>query len=443
MKKIIPLFITIIMIFTLFVVPANAVGGSLAGSTSTPRPGEKFTVTFRVDGQVTGFQGTLSYDSSVVTLQSVNSRCGGGWSFSQSGGSIVAYDTAATSPQTGGLFDAVFVVNSGVSTGTGVSIGFSGKVTPADGSGSSGVGSTYSASVAAPLSDDATLSALSVSNATMSPSFSAGTTSYSCGKVKFDVSKLNVSATANAQGASVSISGANLRVGKNNVNVVVTAPNGATKTYTISVEREQDPNYVASKDTALASVEISEGKLSPEFSAKQTEYVIYLPYEIEKISINGAAADELAQGVEGFTDKELEVGLNELVLKVTAEDGTVGNYTFYVVRMDKFGGKDTVGLPASLLDLPEEVEEEVKEEEQGFQFTPIMVAGVGVACLLLGFGIGALVFRKKKHKGPDDMDPPSDDLNISEYTDYEDISSVSIDNVDGLVDEYLNDEKPL
>jgi len=277
----------------------------------------------------------------------------------------------------------------------------------------------------------------------MSPSFSAGTTSYSCGKVKFDVSKLNVSATANAQGASVSISGANLRVGKNNVNVVVTAPNGATKTYTISVEREQDPNYVASKDTALASVEISEGKLSPEFSAKQTEYVIYLPYEIEKISINGAAADELAQGVEGFTDKELEVGLNELVLKVTAEDGTVGNYTFYVVRMDKFGGKDTVGLPASLLDLPEEVEEEVKEEEKGFQFTPIMVGGIGVACLLLGFGIGALVFRKKKHKGPDDMDPHSDDLNISEYTDYEDISSVSLDNVDGLVDEYLNDEKPL
>lgn len=397
MKKIIPLIVALAMILTLFVIPANAaIGGGLSGSTSTPRPGERFTVTFSVSGQVTGFQGNLSYNSSVVSLQSVSSRCGGGWSFSQNGGAIVAYDTAATSPQTAGLFDAVFVVNNGVAVGADPNIRFNGKVTAADGSGSNEVGAKLSASVGAPLSNDATLASLTVSNATLSPAFNAGTLNYSCGKVKFDVAKLGVAATAHDPGASVSVSGANLGVGKNTISIVVTAPSGDKKTYTISVEREQDPNYKPSNDGSLAGIELSEGTLSPEFNVKNKEYVVYLPFEVKNITIKGTAANELAKGVEGVENAELKVGVNELVLKVTAEDDSVTEYTIYVVRMDEFGGKDTVGVPASLLDKAEEPE--VKDEEPAevkAGVSPVVLAIAAVACLLLGFAIGAAVFKKK------------------------------------------------
>ncbi|MBQ0015069.1 MAG: cadherin-like beta sandwich domain-containing protein [Oscillospiraceae bacterium] len=396
MKKYISVLIVLIISLTLLVIPAHAVSGSLSGSTSTPRPGDTITVTFRVDGQVTGFQGNLEYDSSVLTLQSVNSRCGGGWSFSQNGGSIVAYDTAATSPQTAGLFDAVFKVNSGVAVGTGISVGFSGKVTPADGSASSGVGPRYSASVAAPLSDDCDLSSLTVSNATLSPSFSPSTTNYSCGTVKFDVAKLNISATAHDNSASVAVNGANLAVGKNNVRVVVTAPSGKTKTYTIAVEREQDPNYVPNSETELSSLTVSEGKLSPEFAIKTREYVVYLPYEVDTISIKGETANDLIKEIKNIEDYKLKVGVNELKVEITAEDDSVGTYTVYVVRMDQFGGKDTVGVPASLLD--KAAEPEVKDEEPAevkAGVSPVVLAIAAVACLLLGFAIGAVVFRKK------------------------------------------------
>lgn len=396
MKKLISIFAVLVIAISLLVIPAHAVSGGLAGSTSTPRPGETFTVTFRVDGQVTGFQGNLNYDSSVVTLQSVNSRCGGGWSFSQSGGSIVAYDTAATSPQTAGLFDAVFKVNGGVAVGTGISVSFSGKVTPADGSASSGVGSTFSASVAAPLSDDCELASLTVGNATLSPAFSPSTTNYSCGKVKFDVAKLNVSATAHDNSASVAVNGANLAVGKNTVRVVVTAPSGKTKTYSIAIEREQDPNYVPSKETDLSSLTVSEGKLSPEFAIKTREYVVYLPYEVETISIKGESANELIKEIKNIEDYKLKVGVNELKIEITAEDDSIGTYTLYVVRMDEFGGKDTVGVPASLLDKAEEPE--VKDEEPAevkAGVSPVVLAIAAVACLLLGFAIGAAVFKKK------------------------------------------------
>lgn len=90
------------------------------------------------------------------------------------------------------------------------------------------------------LSGNANLSALTVSSGTLSPKFSASKTSYSV-NVPNSVTRFTVYATAADSGANVNVPATtNLKIGKNTINVLVTAPNGTQKTYTITVTRSEE-----------------------------------------------------------------------------------------------------------------------------------------------------------------------------------------------------------
>lgn len=436
MKKLVCLVLVLAMFFSVACISVSAANSASLSASGTARAGETFNVSFTASGAVGSYSGSFSYDPSQVTLVSISNAGGSHWNnFSSNGNTVFAQRDSGTTDSVS--FNATFKVNTGVATGTNIVIKFSGTIATSS-EAEDGFERSVSKTVEAPLSNDATLASLTVSNATLSPAFNAGTLNYSCGKVKFDVAKLGVAATAHDPGASVSVSGANLGVGKNTISIVVTAPSGDKKTYTISVEREQDPNYKPSNDGSLAGIELSEGTLSPEFNVKNKEYVVYLPFEVKNITIKGTAANELAKGVEGVENAELKVGVNELVLKVTAEDDSVTEYTIYVVRMDEFGGKDTVGLPASLIDLPVDEPTDVPvDETKGFVITPLIAGGIGLVCLLIGFGIGALVFKKKKAKAPVEEKTPE----ILEFDEYEDLSNIEKDDdVNDLVNKYLDDE---
>lgn len=176
------------------------------------------------------------------------------------------------------------------------------------------------------------LSGLTVNNAIISPTFNAATTNYTA-SVPFDVTQLNVTATTADSKATVSISNPNLIPNETiNVKVMVTAENGAKKTYTIAVTRAQIPNPVASSNSNLSNINVSGFLLSPEFSADQTQYVIYLPYETEALTINGTPADNKASvTIEGCND--LIAGAdNEIKVICTAEDGTQKVYTVIAKR---------------------------------------------------------------------------------------------------------------
>lgn len=98
------------------------------------------------------------------------------------------------------------------------------------------------------LRTNATLSALSVSAGTLSPSFTPGTTSYTVA-VPFSTSVTVISPTAATSGASITVNGStvasgaasspiSLSVGSNVIPIVVTNPDGlATRTYTVSIIR--------------------------------------------------------------------------------------------------------------------------------------------------------------------------------------------------------------
>lgn len=94
-------------------------------------------------------------------------------------------------------------------------------------------------------SDNNTLKKLTVSGGTLLPSFKPGTLSYGM-LVANNVTKLTIKAVPEDSGATVYIGGRykNLQVGMNIITINVTAGNGDTKTYRISVTRSSQKDSV-------------------------------------------------------------------------------------------------------------------------------------------------------------------------------------------------------
>ncbi|MDR6553063.1 cadherin-like beta sandwich domain-containing protein [Paenibacillus qinlingensis] len=100
------------------------------------------------------------------------------------------------------------------------------------------------------LSSNADLRGIILSSGVISPAFTAGTTSYSS-LVGYQVSRVSVTASVYDSHATMTVndvltpsgqasSFANLQVGANLITIVVTAQNGSTKTYKVTVTREAD-----------------------------------------------------------------------------------------------------------------------------------------------------------------------------------------------------------
>lgn len=331
-------FLAALLLWCLLPVTAEAAGASFSGSGSV-RAGDSVTVTFSVSGSnIQGITAVLHYDSSALTLTGTRQLIGDSWSVDMSGGNLLAYDQSLNNPISGSsaVLAVTFRVKSGVAAGTKVSATITDIVTSDGNSDQSLNDASWSASVAPPPSGNANLSGLSCGSYALSPSFSAGTTEYSV-TVPYDVSRLPLDYSAADGGANVSVSGNQLSVGVNTVVLTVTAANGATRRYTISVTRQPDPTATLSSDADLADLTPSEGKLTPAFAPNITEYAVYVPYETTKLSLSATAKDSKALGVTQ-PDAALKQGDNVLTVTCTAEDGTTRDYTVHVVRMPGFAG---------------------------------------------------------------------------------------------------------
>ena len=344
-----------LLLWGLAPVTAEAAGASFSGSGSV-RAGDSVTVTFTVSGSnIQGITAVLHYDSSALTLTGTRQLVGSSWSVDMSGGNLLAYDQSLSNPITGSaaVLAVTFQVKSGVAAGTRVSATITDIVATDGNSDQSLNDASWAASVAAPPSGNANLAGLSCGDYALSPAFSAGTTEYSV-TVPYDVSRLPLDYRAADGGADVSVSGNQLSVGVNTVVLTVTAANGASRRYTISVTRQPDPNATLSSDTSLSELTPSAGQLSPAFSPEITEYAVYVPYETSKISLSATAKDSKALGVTQ-PDASLKEGDNLLTVTCTAEDGATRDYTVHVVRMPAFAGTlPQIGQPEPEDPSPEE-----------------------------------------------------------------------------------------
>lgn len=170
---------------------------------------------------------------------------------------------------------------------------------------------TTTSSTKKDLSSDNTLSSLSIDGVNLEPAFNKNTTSYNV-NLEAGVTKINVKATLNDKSAKVTgIGEIEVSEGNNNIEVVVTAENGSTKTYTITANvKEYDPINVKVENSKYTVVRNIKNVTAPN------------GYEETKIKIKGEEVPAFKNKTTGYT------------LVLLKDDK--GNQNFYIYKDKKY-----------------------------------------------------------------------------------------------------------
>jgi ribosomal protein L27 len=194
------------------------------------------------------------------------------------------------------------------------------------------------------VSTNADLSAMTISAGTLSPVFASGTTSYAA-SVSNATSSITVTPTRSDANATIKVNGTTvnsgaasgsiaLSVGSNTITTIVTAQNGSTKTYTVTVTR-------LSSNADLSAMTISAGTLSPTFASGTTTYTASVSNATSSITVTPTRSDANATitvNGTGVTSGSasgsiaLSVGSNTITTIVTAQDASTKTYTLTVTR---------------------------------------------------------------------------------------------------------------
>lgn len=131
-----------------------------------------------------------------------------------------------------------------------------------------------------------------------------------------------------------------------------------------------NPTVNYSKDNNLKSLTISEGTLSPAFSASTTSYTVELASTVTSLKVDAVANDTKAS-VKGTGTKELEPGENTIKITVTAENGNPKVYTITAIVDETplvflpYNGKE-LGVVRNIKNV---------KEPNGFEQTKVKVNG--------------------------------------------------------------------
>lgn len=302
-KRTAVIFLCIIILTSAFVFNASAAGTIISFSKKSLTVGDTVTVTVTLNpGEAMYSVGcVINYDNNVINYTSGNASGGAGSVSiieSPSGETKVSYSLTFTAMAAGSC--TVSVIDCKYAT-----LGNNG----AEEKGLSGASATLTVNDAA-LSSNANLSALSLSAGTLSPRFSASRTSYTVA-VKNSVTECKVFATAADSNAKVEVSGeATLKIGKNTRTVTVTAPSGAQKVYTITINRSETDEVTSSEETPS---EPQENKL--ETSIEGITYTV-------ATDISGVAL------FKGFTASTAQYNSEEVAVATDSD----GNYKLYYLK---------------------------------------------------------------------------------------------------------------
>jgi len=92
--------------------------------------------------------------------------------------------------------------------------------------------------------------------------------------------------------------------------------------------------YKKDTNTGLSSLKVNKGELTPAFDSNVTDYTVDVENEETTIEIEAKCAGTKCQS-SGAGTKELKVGENKFVIKVTSESGKVNEYKITVNRAAK------------------------------------------------------------------------------------------------------------
>ena len=185
-------------------------------------------------------------------------------------------------------------------------------------------------------SNDATLSKLTVYDMNdenlIGDVFNSNKANYDI-KVPYNFDKINIQAECGGINCKVSNTGEKkLNIGENKFEIIVTAESGTKKSYYVNIIKEGPSN-----DATLSKliVEDSNGEnLEIKFQKDKLKYELNVENEILFLNID-AECGGINCKVEKEKTKKLNVGKNEISIKVTSEDNTVQIYKIIVNRKQK------------------------------------------------------------------------------------------------------------
>ena len=288
--------------------------------------GNSTNITVRMNsnvGNIITFEGEFGVsDSSCLRINSISS------SFGTNGNRIAAVDGSGRGWGSGTTIATINVTGLKNCTGR---VTMNGVLAGTLSGGVSAVASSGNISVTTPPSSNNNLASLTVNVGGLNPGFSQANTNYSV-SVDSNVTSIDIQASPADGGARVEGTGnKGLNYGNNTFGIKVTAPSGAVKTYTITVNRKDN----RSGNNNLASLSINGASLDQPFDPNNTSYTAKVPFEIETASINANPADGKARvsisGNSGLISEET----SNVSVTVTAENGASKTYTIAVTR-----GKD-------------------------------------------------------------------------------------------------------
>ena len=258
--------------------------------------------------------------------------------------------------------------------------------------------------------------------------FTPGTTTYNV-TVPEDVESVEVYATAQDSNATISGTGnKTLEYGENALNVVVTAEDGTTKTYTINVTREGEEVTEETTEVVngLSSITIGDLELSPSFKTDVYEYTVKYIGEDTSLDIQAVATDP-SYTVEIVGNEELKEGENTITILVTDSEGN--NVATYQLTVDK-----------SLVD-EEALAREEAERKQQEQRRMFMIAGGIIAVILIIVIIIVIKRRRNRAYAEEFSGVPFAGINDEDEYDnnYDDYGNYDNDNqFDNYHDENVN-----
>ncbi len=194
-------------------------------------------------------------------------------------------------------------------------------------------------------SNNSRLSGVVLSQGTLSPAFAQDGYAYTA-QVQNSVTGITILPTPADGRATVAVAGnpvANgrasnnipLNVGANTINIVVTAQDGTSSTYTVTVTRK------GSGDAALSGLSLAEGKITPVFNRNVTAYTATVGETVSTVNVTAVLSDaNAAMTINGSpaasnAAKAVDIGSNnQITIVVTPQDNTAPTktYTLTVLR---------------------------------------------------------------------------------------------------------------
>ena len=272
--------------------------------------------------------------------------------------------------------------------------------------------------------------------------FKSGTTAYNV-TVPNDIEQVKVYATAQDSKSKITGTGnKKLTVGKNKLDVVVTAEDGTTKTYTINVTREEaaavtnettddnsstetqenTQNNTTEENTDLKNLTISGYTLTPSFSPNVYEYKLDVKGDISSLDIQTEGANHsVSTDIAG--NENLKDGENIITIHVYNEE-TKKNSTYQII-VNK--------MTASSEDLNVTLNNAIKKANK------IRYIFFGTVIFIVVASIVFIIVRHNMRK--EDSEDEKEDDEIYDYNKKKEIERLNLDDEDELFSRVNKDEK--